>query len=177
MRTEARVGKSTGVLAPVVSRTTRKVRLAVTRTTKGAPCIAEFEAYNDTTTGPRTVNDALPEVRYSGGWVKYASWREIGGDEHYTKEKDASCEFTFNGTGIAWIGVKNLDCGEADVYLDGAKLATVDTYAPVRCSQQELFKRKGLPRGRHTIRIVTRGTKSARSRDAYVVVDAFMVTE
>ena len=36
-------------MAPIVSRTTRKARLFVMRTTKGNPCIAEFEAYNDTT--------------------------------------------------------------------------------------------------------------------------------
>ena len=35
-------------IAPIVSRTTRKVRLFVMRTTKGNPCIREFEAYNNT---------------------------------------------------------------------------------------------------------------------------------
>jgi len=164
-------------MAPVVSRTTRKARLFVTRTVKGNPCIAEFEAYDDTTTGPRTVNDSHADIVYSGGWVKYASWSEINGDEHYSKERGASCRFTFSGTGIALVGVKNLDCGEADVYLDGKKQATIDTYAPVRCSQQELFKKRGLTRGKHTIKIVVKGTKAAHSRDVYVVVDAFMVTE
>ena len=38
-----------GFVAPIVSRTVRKVRLLVIRTTKGNPCIREFEAYNDTT--------------------------------------------------------------------------------------------------------------------------------
>ena len=36
-------------MAPIVSRTTPKARLRVIRTTRGNPCIAEFEAYNDTT--------------------------------------------------------------------------------------------------------------------------------
>jgi len=36
-------------IAPIVSRTTRKVRLFVIRTTRGNPCIGEFEVYNDTT--------------------------------------------------------------------------------------------------------------------------------
>lgn len=35
-------------IAPIVSRTTRKVRLFIARTTSGNPCIAEFAAYNDT---------------------------------------------------------------------------------------------------------------------------------
>jgi len=36
-------------VAPIVSRTTRKVRLLIGRTEHGNPCINEFEAYNDTT--------------------------------------------------------------------------------------------------------------------------------
>ena len=36
-------------VAPIVSRTTQKVRLLVMRTTSGNPCISEFAAYNDTT--------------------------------------------------------------------------------------------------------------------------------
>jgi len=40
-------------IAPIVSRTTRKVRLLVVRTDKGNPCISECEAYNDTTRAPR----------------------------------------------------------------------------------------------------------------------------
>jgi len=39
-------------IAPIVSRTTRKARLMILRTEKGNPCIAEFEAFNDTTSGP-----------------------------------------------------------------------------------------------------------------------------
>ena len=40
-------------IAPIVSRTIRKVRLLVVRTDNGNPCISEFEAYNDTTKAPR----------------------------------------------------------------------------------------------------------------------------
>jgi hypothetical protein len=36
-------------VAPIVARTTTKVRIRIIQTTKGAPRIAEFEAYNDTT--------------------------------------------------------------------------------------------------------------------------------
>jgi len=40
-------------IAPIVSRTTRKARLLILRTDKGNPCIAEFEAYDDATSGPK----------------------------------------------------------------------------------------------------------------------------
>ena len=47
-------------IAPIVSRTTRKVRLSIARPTSGNPCIAEFEAYNDTTAGPRKAAPGNP---------------------------------------------------------------------------------------------------------------------
>jgi hypothetical protein len=39
----------TDFIAPIVSRTTQKVRLLVMRTNSGNPCIGEFAVYNDTT--------------------------------------------------------------------------------------------------------------------------------
>ena len=107
--------------------------------------------------------------------MTYSSASEIGGDERYTNVKGASCQFTFSGTGITWIGVKNIDAGEADVYIDDAFQATVDTYSAARLSQQKLFTKTGLPPGKHTIKIVVKGTKNAASKDSYVIVDAFKV--
>ncbi len=171
------MGIGPAFMAPIVARTTRKARLLVLRTARGNPAIVEFEAYHDTTSGPRTVNDSHASVAYAGPWKTYASPHEIGGDEHYTNVKGAACRLAFTGTGIAWIGVKNLDCGMADVYLDGKRLATVDTFNPGRLSQQELFAKRGLSRGRHTIQIVVTGTRNAASRDTHIVVDAFRVRD
>jgi len=47
-------------MAPIVSRTTRKVRLFIMRTAGGNPCISEFEAYNDTTSGPSSKGSRQP---------------------------------------------------------------------------------------------------------------------
>ena len=178
-------------IAPIVSRTTRKVRLLIKRTTSGNPCICEFEVYNDTTKGPPDppptgplptgmVNDSHDHIIYSDDevtseWAVYPSAPEIGGDEHYANVKGACCQFTFSGTGITWVGVKNLDHGEAEVYLDGVLQATVDTYNANRLSRQELFKKTGLPHGKHTFKIVVKGTKNAASTGYYVIVDAFKV--
>jgi len=53
-------------VAPIIGRTTRKVRLSVARTTGGTLCIGEFEAYDDTAREPRktagAVQGALPET-------------------------------------------------------------------------------------------------------------------
>ena len=50
-------------IAPIVSRTSRKARLFIMRTTKGNPGIIEFEAYNDTTTGRPKRRKSPPDQR------------------------------------------------------------------------------------------------------------------
>ena len=170
-------------MAPIVGCTTTKVRLLIKKTTNGTPCIAEFAAYNDTTSGPPDpppsgppptgiVNDSHPHVRYRGQWETYSSATEIGGDEHYSNEKGASCQLAFSGSSVTWIGVKNLDNGEAEVYLDDQLQGTVDTYSDRRQSQQKLFQKSGLSPGVHTIKIIVKGTKQAASKDTHVVIDA-----
>ena len=175
-------------LVTIVPVTTRKIRLVVHRTAYGSPGINEIEAYNDTTPSPSdppdlpsidklpddVFNDSHKQITYSD-WITYQSASEIGGDERYTNVKGASCQFTFSGTGITWIGVKNIDAGEADVYIDDDLQATIDTYNATRLSKQELFTKTDLPPGKHTIKIVVKGTKNAASKDCYVIVDAFKV--
>ena len=171
-------------LVTIVPVTTRKIRLVVHRTAYGSPGINEIEAYSATTKASRqssteklsngVFNDTHKQIVYSD-WVTYSSVSEIDGDERYTNVKGASCQFTFSGIGITWIGVKNLDAGEADVYIDDAFQATVDTYNSARLSQQALFTETGLAPGKHTIKIVVKGTKNPASKDCYVIVDAFKV--
>jgi hypothetical protein len=61
------------------------------------------------------------------------------------------------------------------VYVDAVLQATVDTYNPTRLSQQQLFTKSGLASGKHSIKIVVKGTKNAASKGHYVIVDAFNV--
>lgn len=58
-------------VAPIVSRKTRKARLYVKQTTKGNPAIAEFEAYNDTST--TLTHDILGNVK-TGPRVASTTW-------------------------------------------------------------------------------------------------------
>src|SRR6266571_8504162 len=55
-----------------------------------------------------------------------------GGQAAYSGAAGATATFTFSGTGVSWIGMKCEQCGIARVHLDGAVVATVDTYAPTR---------------------------------------------
>ena len=58
----------------------------------------------------------------------------------------------------------------ADVYLDGVKKTTVDTYGSG--FQQVFYKATGLTDGPHTLKIVVTGTKQSASGGTFVSIDA-----
>jgi len=66
--------------------------------------------------------------------------------------------------------------GIAQVYIDGALNATVDTYAPAEHAQAVVYAISGLPAGPHTLTIKVTGTWNASGCCSWIVVDAFDVT-
>ena len=102
-----------------------------------------------------TVNDNDAAAAYSpmssGGADGY-----FHGDSHTTAKVGDWASFSFVGTGVKWIGAKNADHGQADVYIDGELDATVSTIGPQWLKQQELYTKTGLPLGPHTMKIVVK---------------------
>jgi hypothetical protein len=114
----------------------------------------------------QAVNDTDPAVAYSGDFTSSSDGGYYEGDLHYAKAVGDSCSFAFFGTGVKWIGNKNIDHATADVYLDGILDATVDTSAPGLQRQQELYARTGLAPGAHTLKIVVK-TPGYQDFDAF----------
>ena len=92
-------------------------------------------------------------------------------------DANAQAKLTFTGTGVKWIGFSDPWSGKAQVYLDGALAATVDTYAANQTAQSIQYSADNLANGSHTLTIVALGTEDAQSAGAWVWVDAFDVTE
>jgi len=63
------------------------------------------------------------------------------------------CKFYFTGTGVKWIGGKDVNHGTADVYLDGKLDATVDSSYPSRLNLQDLYVKTGLSDEPHLLMI------------------------
>lgn len=124
------------------------------------------------------VNDDGAGVTYGGG--TWTDNNNVSGyynnDAHYTILQGLYAQFTFTGTTIKWIGGKNTDHGKAEVYIDGALDATVDTYASSWLLQQTLYTKTGLASGSHTIKIVVTNTKNASASGYCQDVDAFEYT-
>ncbi|GAB3449488.1 hypothetical protein GCM10027517_35810 [Phycicoccus ginsengisoli] len=83
-------------------------------------------------------------------------------------------EVTFTGPTIRWIAPDSTNHGTADVYVDGVKKATVDSYAPSATFQQVKYEANDLGPGEHTLAVVVTGQKgTAASQGTFISVDAF----
>ena len=144
---------------------------------------------NAASTGTRVVVDAFEvrkpgtrfeetdaSVTYTGSWDhgnfnRAWSMRTIAA----SSVAGARATFFFTGTAVDWIGSRKSTTGIARVYLDGAFVTQVDTYAPGDGLQETIFSATGLAAGSHTLTIEATGQKNPASSSAYIVVDAFDV--
>jgi hypothetical protein len=103
-----------------------------------------------------TVNDDAPSATYAPGISFGNSDGYFHGDVHTANNVGDWASFSFVGTGVKWIGAKNVDHDQADVYIDGVLDATVSAKGPQWIKQQELYIKTGLPLGPHTMKIVVK---------------------
>ena len=113
-----------------------------------------------------TVNDNDPATSYSPGMETRGFDGYFRGDMHTTQKAGEWASFTFVGTGVKWIGAKNVDHGQADVYLDGKLDTTVSSVGPQWTKQEEIYTKTGLPYGLHTLKIVVK-TPNYQDFDAF----------
>ena len=126
-------------------------------------------------------DDPDPKLHYTG------TWSHVGAEQIYTfgdYQRTESFSETagdgvsvdFTGTGVKWISNLDGNHGIADVYLDGAKVKTVDLYGLVKQNQYLAYEAKDLTDGPHTLRIVVTGEKNPLAAGTFVPVDAVDVT-
>ena len=124
--------------------------------------------------GWTVVNDNHPDVQFGPGMHSKTTPGLINNDEHYTQVKGSYFEYTFTGTDIIWLGSKGPWRGYAEVYLDGEEVAEVNPYSPREELGAELFRKEGMPRQKHTIRIVCSGRKGhTDGKEPHISLDAF----
>ena len=87
----------------------------------------------------------------------------------------AEAAFRFRGTGVALVGTMTQAGGRADVFLDGQKAGEIDAYIPPNTYDNALWHAIGLASGEHTVRVITRADRDARSNGAEVVLERAVV--
>lgn len=75
----------------------------------------------------------------------------------------AEATLTFEGTGVAIVGLCTQEGGRADVFLDGEKVAEIDAWTPKDTTDDDYWHVSGLPARKHSVRIVVRPDADARS--------------
>jgi hypothetical protein len=122
------------------------------------------------------VQDTDPAIVYNSGWIQGNRDKAYSqGATAETVTPGAQATFTFTGTGIAWIGARGPQTGIALVYVDGAFVDQIDTYAPTEAPQHTVFATSGLAPGTHTLTVVSTGQKNPLSVNSWILVDAFDV--
>jgi hypothetical protein len=133
-----------------------------------------IDAFEVTTPGVM-VQETDPSISYGPGWV--LGIRDHAYNQAITAESNttgARATFTFTGTGISWVSARGPQTGKARVYIDGAFVTDIDTYAPTESPQHAIFSARGLSAGTHTLTMEVTG-KNPLSRDAWVLIDALVV--
>jgi len=120
-------------------------------------------------------------IQYTGNGWSHAGAEEswTGGDylhtESFSDQAGATASVDFTGTGVTWLSGLDNNHGIADVYIDGSKVATIDTYGSTKVTQYVAYRATGLTNGAHTLKIVATGTKSTDATGTFVPIDAIDV--
>jgi tellurite resistance-related uncharacterized protein len=112
-------------------------------------------------------------IEYIGNWSESGSNAK---NYHRTllvsSEANDEMDFSFNGTACSILGMKDVNCGIADVYVDGVLLRSIDAYADSTKYRKGLFSVYGLTAGNHSIRLVVNGTHSLDATGTTINIDA-----
>ncbi|MDG5806578.1 RICIN domain-containing protein [Streptomyces ossamyceticus] len=120
------------------------------------------------------VDDKDSSVTYSSGWSNWNDLKDFNGSEKFTSTAGNSVQYSFTGSAIRYLSMKQPNMGKVDVYIDGTLAqAGVDAYSPSVTKQVVLFEKTDLAAGPHTIKVVCTGTKNASASNTVCALDAF----
>ncbi|KAL1743468.1 glyoxal oxidase N-terminus-domain-containing protein [Schizophyllum fasciatum] len=128
--------------------------------------------------GARSYDSASPLVHYSGKWHDTFSSAYVHKSLRWTSERNAAVQLTFTGTGIEVFGNAGRKHGAVKVYLDGNFLQEINPWTNNKKPyvQQRTFWKFDLPFGKHTIKLVNKGSKTLEGKPGILDLDAFVVT-
>lgn len=113
------------------------------------------------------------EVELAGEWAEFGSYNTSEGTYFYSEEKDASATFTFEGDKFRLSYVMFSNFGEFEVYLDGERLMTIDTYSPFSgFGSTNVIQTTP---GRHTLEIRNTDRANDESKGNVIALDAIDV--
>ncbi|WP_228447614.1 N-acetylmuramoyl-L-alanine amidase [Streptomyces paludis] len=106
----------------------------------------------------------------TGTWTAKSSGSYLGGKSLTSSSKQASLTWKFTGRSVSWVVSRAATSGQADIYLDGKKVSTVDLKSATTKYRDAIFTQTWSASAAHTLKIVVVGTKDrpAVTTDALV---------
>jgi Big-like domain-containing protein len=123
------------------------------------------------------VEETDPSITYTPDWFQADPRAWSGGTAVVSATAREQATFAFTGTAVDWIGLLGPQTGIARVFLDGVLVTEVDTYSPTEQVQAVVFRATSLAATSHTLTIEVTGQQNPASTGAYIVVDAFDITQ
>ncbi|MFB6778917.1 N-acetylmuramoyl-L-alanine amidase [Streptomyces sp. NPDC056352] len=94
----------------------------------------------------------------TGTWTTKSSTSYLGGKSYSSSSKGASLSWTFTGRSAAWVVSRASTSGQAYVYVDGTKVATVDLKSSTTKYRDALWTKSWSTSAKHTVKIVVVAT-------------------
>ncbi|MGW0419819.1 peptidoglycan recognition protein family protein [Streptomyces sp. NPDC003015] len=156
--------KSVSLLSPTTATfgptTTSSSRTAKSGTASVWSMKASDVAGNTRTSSPSYTPMILQETSAtkSGSWTSRSSTSYLGGKSYSSGSKNASLTWTFTGKSAAWTVSRAATSGQAYVYVDGTKVATVDLKSSTTKYRDAIWTKSWSSSAKHTVKIVVVGT-------------------
>jgi len=124
---------------------------------------------------PTLIQENNSAIAYVGSWYTVSRSFFSGGAAVSSMSAGDTATVTFTGTGISWVGYQDEWSGIAQVYVDGALVATIDTYSSPAVGGGTIYKVSNLASGTHKLTIKATGTKNSASAGSWVWIDSFNI--
>ena len=155
----------------------QKIRVTITNS-QATPILTNFSVYKTPSSIEKTDGYPLGLDYHSNTTADKANttWYDesegVRGTSMWTNQKDASVTYRFNGTKAYVVSTVDPNHGEMSVYVDGQKVADVQTNNAARKRSQMVYETDDLAPGEHTIKLVNKAGKAIATEGIYTLNNA-----
>ena len=155
----------------------QKIRVTITNS-QATPILTNFSVYKTPSNIEKTDGYPLGLDYHSNTIADKANttWYDesegVRGTSMWTNQKDASVTYRFNGTKAYVVSTVDPNHGEMSVYVDGQKVADVQTNNAARKRSQMVYETDDLTPGEHTIKLVNKTGKAIATEGIYTLNNA-----
>lgn len=115
-----------------------------------------------------------PAWKWNGNWQNkkgVIEWYNNYDGKLGKGNKTAESELTFSGTGLLILGINNKNGGMADVFVDGKKAGTINSYVAEDTFNDALWHVSNLTNALHTVKIVMRNDadNSSKGKELHIL--------